>query len=80
MMFRSFSGGVLLVLRGAPLFRHCSGVFHCSAGVLYSVLIFCCSAGVPCSGVPGFIVRCLFLLYSNVSKRAICLKFFCDGN
>ena len=41
--------GVPLVLRwrpgvwGVTLFRHCSGVFHCSAGV-------------PCSGVPGFIV------------------------
>ena len=33
------------------LFRHCSGVFRCSAGVPYSV--------VPCSGIPGFIVCCL---------------------
>ena len=35
--------GVPLVFWGVPLFSHCSGVFRCSAGV-------------PCSGVPGFIV------------------------
>ena len=41
--------GVLPLFGGVPLFRHSSGVF-------------CCSAGVPCSGVPGFIVCCFFSL------------------
>ena len=52
---------VLLMFRVMLLFRHYSGVF-------------CCSAGVPCSGVPGFIVRpskyIVFLnsfLYSHLS-------------
>ena len=42
-VFRWCYVGVPLVFRGVPLFRHYSGVF-------------CCSAVVQCSGVPGFIV------------------------
>ena len=49
--------GVPLVFRSVSLFHHCSGVFHCSAGVLCSVIL--------CSGVPGFIVcRCKWLTES----------------
>ena len=63
--------GVPLVLRsvgipgcsaGVLLFRHCSGVFRCSAGV-------------PCSGVPGFIVR--RELYDKTYKQKVyCLILF----
>ena len=70
--------GIPLVFQVVPLFHHCSGVFLCSAGVPYSVVPRC-SAGVLCSGVPGFTVCLLFLLYSNVHKKTVCLKFFCDG-
>ena len=46
-VFHWFYVGISLVFWGVPgnfqLFRHCSGVFRCSAGVL-------------CSGVAGFIV------------------------
>ena len=70
--------GAPLVFQVVPLFHHCSGVFLCSADVLYSVVPRC-SAGVLCSGVPGFTVCLLFLLYSNVPKKTVCLKFFCDG-
>ena len=70
--------GVPLVFQVVPLFHHCSGVFLCSAGAPYSVVPRC-SAGVLCSGVPGFTVCLLFLLYLNVHKKTVCLKFFCDG-
>ena len=70
--------GVRPMFRVVPLFHHCSGVFICSAGVPYSVVPWC-SAGVLSSGVPGFIVCLLFLLYSNVQKKTVCLKLFCDG-
>ena len=43
--------GVLLVLQGILLFRYYSEVFRCSAGV-------------PCSGVPGFIV-CQLLRFNH---------------
>ena len=58
---------VLLVFQVIPLFHHCSGVFLCS-------VVPWCSAGVLCSGVPGFIVCLLFLLYSNVHKKNSVLK------
>ena len=46
------SGGVLLVLRWYSV-----GNLVCCAGVLGNVqLLRHCSAGAPCSGVPGFIV------------------------
>ena len=70
--------GVPLMLRVVPLFHHCSGIFLCSAGVPYSVVPWC-SAVVLCSSVPSFIVCLLFLLYSNVHEKTVCLKFFCDG-
>ena len=70
--------GVPLVFWVVPLSHHCCGVFHCSASVTYSVVPWC-SAGVLCSGVPGFVVCRLFLLYSNVHKETFCLKFFYDG-
>ena len=32
------------------------GILGCSNGVPSNVQLFHCSAGVPCSGIPGFIV------------------------
>ena len=55
---RWYSVGILGCSAGVPgnvqLFRHCSGVFRCSAGV-------------PCSGVPGFIVY-PYILYQFISS------------
>ena len=51
------------LFRGIPLFRQCSGVPP----------VFWCSASVPCSGVPGFIVphrKSLALLSWKISPRS----------
>ena len=72
------SGGVPLVLR-----RYSVDILGCSAGVPVNVKLFrhCsgefrCSAGVPCAGVPGFIVchkKCMWkfadLHYYDAEKR-----------
>ena len=52
--------GVPLVFQDVPLFCHCSEVFCCSTSVPCFI--------VPCSGVPSFIVCCIFArMYSMPS-------------